>query len=417
MKSIDECYTYELKNLSSSNNEKEVYLSAAIEKKDFDTAKNILKEIVQELENKAGKHESIINSHSSYILNYQKEMSNAYLKIATIASLLNLEVAEKYFKEAITLCNNDPSVSYAFTFYLNANGEYRKAINLSHEIIKKFALSRKNEQYIYGNLGVFYKNVSDWNNSGLYNNKSLLIAQERNDIPGQIISKNNIAVLLNNKEKNTEAYNLLTEILPLINNEISSEDNSENKNSLRILKSDILTNIVISLRRISEHSTNIEVQKSNLEKALVYIHEAIDIAEMINEPIKIITNYGNASNIYKQLEQLENCERYIELALNKSLSIQNKKLIFLSRYNMSLLFIEQNKLSEAEDICLSLAQQEEIKHTRLLPDTYYTLAIIAYKKNNRSSSLKYCELARKLYQDLKLEKSLAIIEELRDKLK
>lgn len=42
MKSIDECYTYELKNLSSSNNEKEVYLSAAIEKKDFDTAKNIL---------------------------------------------------------------------------------------------------------------------------------------------------------------------------------------------------------------------------------------------------------------------------------------------------------------------------------------------------------------------------------------
>lgn len=417
MKSIDECYTYELKNLSSSNNEKEVYLSAAIEKKDFDTAKNILKEIVQELENKAGKHETIINSHNSYILNYQKEMSNAYLKIATIASLLNLEVAEKYFKEAMTLCNNDPSVPYAFTLYLNANGEYRKAINLSHEIIKKFSLSRKNEQYIYGNLGVFYKNVSDWDNSSLYNNKSLLIAQERNDIPGQIISKNNIAVLLNNKEKNTEAYNLLTEILPLINNQINSEDNSENKNSLRILKSDILTNVVISLRRISEHSKNIEVQKSNLEKALVYIHEAIDIAEMINEPIKIITNYGNASNIYKQLEQLENCEKYIELALNKSLSIQNKKLIFLSRYNMSLLFIEKNKLSEAEDICVSLSQQEEIKHSRLLPDIYYTLAIIAYKKNDRSSSLKHCELARKLYQDLKLEKSLAIIEELRDKLK
>lgn len=137
---------------------------------------------------------------------------------------------------------------------------------------------------------------------------------------------------------------------------------------------------------------------------------------MINEPVKIITNYGNASNIYKELMQFEKCEKFINLALNKSIEIKNKKLIALSKYNLSLLYIEIDKLPEAKEICLSLIENKENIHGRLLPDIYHTLAYIDYLSKMFNSSLKYCDLASNSYKELQLDKALSVVEELKEKM-
>ncbi|WP_243746750.1 tetratricopeptide repeat protein [Yersinia pseudotuberculosis] len=416
VKSIEDYYVIALRQLSSSNNSEEIALSNAIKNGDMHKAKNILNELIKDLEDKVIKHDHIKNSHESYISNYKKMMAEDNLKIATIASLLKLDIAGKYFDEAMNLSDGNPSVPYAYSLYLNFNGEYEKAISLCHEMIKMFSLSDGDKQVIYGNLGVFYKNISDWENAELYQKKSLSIAESRNDIRGQITIKNNIAVLLNNKEKYTEAYNILLETLPRIDDEINIEVDSDIKNSLRILKSDILTNIVISLKRKSAYNIDIESRNGNLKKALNYINEAIDISEMINEPVKIITNYGNASNIYKELMQFEKCEKFINLALNKSIEIKNKKLIALSKYNLSLLYIEIDKLPEAKEICLSLIENKENIHGRLLPDIYHTLAYIDYLSKMFNSSLKYCDLASNSYKELQLDKALSVVEELKQKM-
>ncbi|HCQ2868356.1 TPA: tetratricopeptide repeat protein, partial [Escherichia coli] len=196
-----------------------------------------------------------------------------------------------------------------------------------------------------------YKNISDWHKSELYQTKSLNIAIDLGDTIGQIKANNNIAVLLNNKENYTKAFDILSEMLPCLDIEIDKEDDTKEKNDLRILKSDLLTNIGISLKRIAEYSKTDSVKMDNLDKALRYINEAIDISEMLENDVKIITNYGNASNVYKQMNQFEKCEKLLEKALERSIKSKNSKFIALCKYNLAVLYSDIGKLDLAEKLC------------------------------------------------------------------
>ncbi|MGL4028449.1 hypothetical protein CJD50_12865 [Hafnia paralvei] len=72
VKSIEDYYVIALRQLSSSNNSEEIALSNAIKNGDMHKAKNILNELIKDLEDKVIKHDHIKNSHESYISNYKK---------------------------------------------------------------------------------------------------------------------------------------------------------------------------------------------------------------------------------------------------------------------------------------------------------------------------------------------------------
>ncbi|WP_318364277.1 tetratricopeptide repeat protein [Enterobacter sp.] len=339
-------------------------------------------------------------------------MSLTYMDIATIASMLNLDIAEDFFNRALDLNENNHLVLYAYSLHFNFKGEYYKAIEIAHKLLTKTELSRKDLQYTYGNLGIFYKNISDWHKSELYQTKSLNIAIDLGDTIGQIKANNNIAVLLNNKENYTKAFDILSEMLPCLDIEIDKEDDTKEKNDLRILKSDLLTNIVISLKRIAEYSKTDSVKMDNLDKALRYINEAIDISEMLENDVKIITNYGNASNVYKQMNQFEKCEKLLEKALERSIKSKNSKFIALCKYNLAVLYSDIGKLDLAEKLCNEALSLKSTLNDRLISDIYYTLAVIA-KEQNSDNFESYCILAHSLYKKLNLDKSISKINTLK----
>ncbi|HCQ2868384.1 TPA: tetratricopeptide repeat protein, partial [Escherichia coli] len=55
-------------------------------------------------------------------------MSLTYMDIATIASMLNLDIAEDFFNRALDLNENNHLVLYAYSLHFNFKGEYHKAI-------------------------------------------------------------------------------------------------------------------------------------------------------------------------------------------------------------------------------------------------------------------------------------------------
>ncbi|WP_244578589.1 tetratricopeptide repeat protein [Escherichia coli] len=412
IKEVDAFYSDIITNLSHSSDHNKIELSKALDDKNEIRATELLTIIIQEANAKQAIHENIITEHSNYLIQYQDTISLTYMDIATIASMLKLDIAEDYFKKALDLHENNHLVLHAYSLHFNVKGEYHKAIELAHKLLTSNELSKKDLQYTYGNLGIFYKNISDWHNAELYQKKSLSIAIELGDKIGQIKANNNIAVLLNNKENYNEAFNILLKMLSCLDTEIDKEDDIKEKNGLRTLKSNLLTNIVISLRRLAVHSKTESVKMDKLNKALRYINEAIEISEMLEDDVNIITNLGNASNVYRQMNQFEKCEKFLEKALDKSVKYKNRKLIALCKYNLAVLYTEMGKLDLADNLCKEALTLKSTLSDRIIADIYFTLAIIANKKNSNDFENYYTH-ALSLYEKLNLDKSISNIKKLK----
>ncbi|MCS5514919.1 hypothetical protein NWF32_03320 [Pseudomonas qingdaonensis] len=108
---------------------------------------------------------------------------------------------------------------------------------------------------------------------------------------------NNLGSCYNNLEKYRRAGRCLKIARELIEEAIALQDDIDERNRLKLKKSNFLTNIAIQLKYLAEKHGEPKL----LVEAKSLLLEAIDIAEMLKEKTELARHYGNLSNVLKEM--------------------------------------------------------------------------------------------------------------------
>lgn len=418
IKDIDQFYEHTLHELASSSNEKVRLAYLSIEKKDFDEAQNLLSSIISSNSENEASHSRIIEKHHNYLEKYNNEALQINIEIASIATILNLDIAKDYYKKAISLDKKSLSTINSYAIFLSKKGDTDRAINLLKELIKESTLSKEDEQKIYGNLGVFYKNISDWDNALKYQKKSLGAAIYREDTLGKLISSNNIAVIMNNREQYDDAYIKLKNEINIIDGVIRDEDDNNKKQALRLVKCDMLTNIVISLNHIFENCKNRNNRDEYIKESISYILASIELSETINNEIKILINYGNAANLYLIAKDFKKAKYYLDKTLLLSEKVNDKKFIALSQLNLADYYISTDSPDPdiALEYALSALNHKKYLTEKICAELFLVFAKIVKKKKNHTGFIECFNKSKIICEKLNLTRTIERLNELKNKI-
>ncbi|MFC4963457.1 SMEK domain-containing protein [Alcaligenes sp. GCM10023179] len=327
--------------------------------------------------------------------------SDEIYSLAEIYSLVNPVEAELHYRRAIEL--NSGNIKYANIRGLNLMkiGKLNEAENIFKACLDSADLSLKDRVHVLGNLGVLYKNRSRWKEA-VDCFKEALALNGGIDNKEKVNNLNNLASCYNNISNFLESKKLLDEAYDLIGILVSREQDIDEKNLLRLKKSNILTNISIRLRH--------EAKKNNeeflLREAISNLNEAVEIAELLKEKTELARHYGNLSNIYIQIRDYYSGRVFLEKSLDIAVENKDYRSEVAGLLNLGSLMIREGFIDEAEKKLREGMRKENNLYPNLRAHIYANMAIVNKLKGKDEEVKRFFLEAKKLYVELDMLPSL-----------
>ncbi len=262
---------------------------------------------------------------------------------------------------------------------------------------------KKIEGKSYFQIGLIYKNESDYSNSIQYNIKSAEVFEKAKDtssfvivysyIAGLSLYQNNYAVALEyylkmldihiNKKNDSgiAACYINIGVIHKLNNEY--EDAIYNyKKSLAIYEK---LNDSINMSACMNNIGNIHQAKGNLTEAMNHLTKSLHIRLKMNDKTRLSENYNNIGDVQKELgnlnESLENYFKALKLNINLKLS-RTQSLIGIGQN-----YYEQNKFQKAKQYLEEgILLAKEIPSYDLIGSGSNYLSKVEYKLGNYKSA-------------------------------
>jgi tetratricopeptide (TPR) repeat protein len=239
-------------------------------------------------------------------------------------------IKNKQYQEAIESCKSilekNPD-NFEAHYFLSLAYYNIGELNLAYEIAKKaenLALNKTERMHIYSLIGSILHQMDCFDEAFIYYNASLLIAKELNNTKGE-------ASILNNIAGTYKATGQLDEALKCYQISLDLEpDDSE--------KSTVYNNIAL-----------IYEQKGNHQKAIEYLHKAIEIDEKLGDYIHAAVHKLNLAESYRRTNDLEKAEKYLIEAIRQLKTTNNKYWEAIGYLYLGWLYKDKGKIKDSKE--------------------------------------------------------------------
>ncbi len=223
---------------------------------------------------------------------------------------------------------------------------------------------------------------------------------------------------MNNREQYDDAYIKLKNEINIIDGVIRDEDDNNKKQALRLVKCDMLTNIVISLNHIFENCKNRNNRDEYIKESISYILASIELSETINNEIKILINYGNAANLYLIAKDFKKAKYYLDKTLLLSEKVNDKKFIALSQLNLADYYISTDSPDPdiALEYALSALNHKKYLTEKICAELFLVFAKIVKKKKNHTGFIECFNKSKIICEKLNLTRTIERLNELKNKI-
>jgi tetratricopeptide (TPR) repeat protein len=131
---------------------------------------------------------------------------------------------------------------------------------------------------------------------------------------------------------------------------------------------------------LSSLGTNAAVE-GNMDKALMFFHDALKINSELNNKPAVVKNYFSLARIYKYREDLMEALKYNELIMEEALASRNNRYLGEAYLNLASIWTAQKKYKDAEGIIMNKA-----------------LPLFAYKIHDKIGSMRCYDQLAEIFQ-------------------
>ena len=207
-------------------------------------------------------------------------------------------------------------------------------IKLNYAFAKsKEAKSAVIEAYVANQLGIYFRDISNYKESLFYHNYGLNLSKKIKNIPIQIVSYNMLGVV----------YRRIDSIKPAI-------DNHQNAlNLIEKIKTPLNENLIRS-KAISLNSLgNIYLTLNQQELALKTFFKSLAIEKKIGNNLGIAINYQNIGGVYENQDNLDLALENYKKSLEYNKKINSEIGFMICKNSIGIVLLKQNKTQEAFD--------------------------------------------------------------------
>ncbi|PBQ07770.1 hypothetical protein CCL07_08815 [Pseudomonas congelans] len=338
-----------------------------------------------------------INEALSLLDDYAEKIADKLAEelfdIGNLYAAMGSEKAELYFKQAIALNPESLKEANLYGLQLMQHGRLKEAETVFEACLKKDGIKPYEEEALRGNLGILYKRFSRVDEAleslGRAINLAISFKHERN----LVSHLNNIGGCYNdlwNFEKSGEA---LSDAFTLADQLIDDTDDIDRKNELRLVKSNILTNMAIRLRRLGEKTKNPELQI----KRLSILKQAVDIAELLRADVELSRHYGNLSSTYREMGDLSQSRKYLDKSYDLSVKVGDLRSQIVGLVNRGQLHIAEGQFDQARASLEEGISLEAGLYPALRASLYANLCLACKSLGDMDSALEFCNIGESLY--------------------
>jgi signal transduction histidine kinase len=252
----------------------------------------------------------------------------AFLFVCSITYGQNIDFKKNY---TAFIRSNKTSYSEIDSFF---KSDKYDTLKLKYAFAKsKEAKSSIIESYIANQLGIYYRDISNYSNSLHYHNYGLALSKKIKNIPLQIVSHNMLGVV----------YRRMDSVKPAI-------DNHQNAlNLIERIKTPLNDNLIRS-KAISLNSLgNIYLTLNQQELALNTFYESLAIEKKIGNNLGIAINYQNIGGVYESQDDLDLALENYKKSLEYNEKINSEIGFMICKNSIGIVLLKQNKTQEAFD--------------------------------------------------------------------
>ncbi|MCE5163744.1 MULTISPECIES: tetratricopeptide repeat protein [Plesiomonas] len=331
-----------------------------------------------------------------------EKYSDDCLDFANLFMILEPKKAKYFYERSLDVDPENHNAINCYAIYLMGCGELEEAESLFSSRLSINSLPRVVREWINGNLGVLYKNQGKWEQSISCLLISLKLSKLNQNYIGVVKGLNNLGSVYNNLENYNKSEIYLQEALNKIHVIINPDIEVRLKNKYKVVKSNLLTNLSIRLRHLYIKDND----KDHLKKAICFLEEAIDIAEMLESKQEMLRHYGNLSNIYRQMDDNVNCKKYASKALDISKDIEDHRSEVCSLMNLGLAYYDENNFDHALTLLNEALKKGGDTYPKLRANILFGLAYVYRDAGNNEQMKEKLIQAEKLFKSLGLNDSL-----------
>ena len=311
-------------------------------------------------------------------------------------NLLRKGLAE--FEQALNIVNRLDNDSYRLSIYtdlaiVNQKLSNYKATTDYHTMtlfLAKQIGDLEMVEYSYHGLGAVYDQVGDYDKAIEYYFKSLAIAEERNSIPGVIVTLQNISNTFIKTQNKGQALSNIERAYQLA---ISTKDS--------LIIANVLYDHGKILDQIGQHPEALRKHLASLE-----------VYEKVKRKTAIVQSLIEISNVYTNLEQYDKAQEYFQLCFDDYKEYLSNKDNARLYNKQGYLFLRLNQPEKAEEAFLKgLKISEKNDFKSVSQENHHALYRIYKELDKKDQALEHLEASNKYLNYIQnTEKSQRIAE-------
>ncbi len=269
--------------------------------------------------------------------------------------------------------------------YTNAMASFRVAFDrasaIGHLVAQTQALN---------NMGIVHRRLGELDLSLADYARSLALAERIGDLLKQANTLNNIGIVLVQQGKNRAASTYYERSLAI---------------KRRLDTPDVITTV--------GNLGDLQEQQGDLDLALKYFHEALDLAGAKGEPLQSVGALNGIGRVDSRRGKFADALEYFGRVLSISEQATDRDGIALAQYNIGVVLLQQGRLTDASDrFARSLSLRETIGDTAGQAETLIQIALVqmaskAYE-DARTSATRAADIAGRVGHRVARWKALTI---------
>lgn len=252
--------------------------------------------------------------------------------------------------------------------------------------IDKFLQISKNKDYIYGEayalnlMGIYCRNISEYDKALNFHKSSLDIARQYNFKELEVVSLNMLGVVYRRKDAVRSALDYHKEALVIAE-------------SIKPKSESIKRSIAVSLNSMG----NIYLALEQYQLAIERFSKSLKIEEEVQNTLGLAINYHNIGYAKEGLGELDEAMSYYQNSLDYNTQINSTLGIVICNSSIGTLLIQQNKDEEAITLMQStLKDAKDLRDKFHLASIYTSLGWAYLKTNQLTEAKKYLTQSQEL---------------------
>lgn len=335
-----------------------------------------------------------LDEHAQYVL---KETGAMLYNVADLYTFLDPLQAELFYRKAAVIHPEGVASANLHGLNLMRLGQLDEAERTFKGCLKSDDLTLLQREHVNGNLGILAKRRSQYREAVEYLTVALRLTR-KDDKEGFANHFNNLGSCYNHLEKYRRAGRCLKIARDLIEEAIALQDDIDERNRLKLKKSNFLTNTAIQLKYLAEKHGEPKL----LVEAKSLLLEAIDIAEMLKEKTELARHYGNLSNVLKEMGDFPQAEKYLVKSYEASVENGDHHAELINLINFSDLMIKTQEFERAESYLEEAVSLEKDRYPKLRSEIFENYSVLYKAQGALASSNESFYIAAKIHADLGL---------------